>query len=145
MTNTISLESGKSSKKRRRSRNNQLVDPLIGYRIRLLRVGKKIAIKAVAQRLSVTIRKMDDYESGMAPLTVGQLYSLATLFAVDTNYFYQDFSELEDVIDFNDIAPNLAKELSRLCRAYLSLEDKALRKSLIDLVKSMDPAKIPTS
>lgn len=140
MTNTVTSADGKP-KNRRRTRRNHLVDPLIGYRIRLMRTSQSISLKHIAALLGVTAKKMDEYESGMAELTVGQLYSLATLFSVDTNYFYQDFDELEKVADLLEISPNLSKELAGICQAYLSLEDKALRKSLIALVKSMDPAK----
>ncbi len=141
MTDKITLEDGKRGNKRR-ARRNHLVDPLIGYRIRLLRTNRKMTLKDIATALGVTVKKMTEYESGMAELSVGQLSSLAVHFSVDANYFYQDFDELEAIADFNDLAPNLAKELAGICRAYLTLEDKALRKSLIDLVKSLDPAKL---
>ena len=140
MTDSNNLEGGKQGKSRR-ARRNHLVDPLIGYRIRLLRTSRDMTVKDIASALSITAKKMNEYESGMAELSVGQLYSLASVFSVDVNYFYQDLDELDNVIDFSHIAPNLTKELSGICRAYLTLEDKALRKSLIDLVKSMDPAK----
>ena len=140
MTDTVTLEDT-NPKNSNRGRRNYLVDPLVGYRIRLLRTSRNVSPKTVGRALGVAVKKLNDIESGMAELTAGQLYSLAMLFSIDVNYFYQDFAELEKVAGVRDTTTNLAKELSEICKAYLCLEDKKLRKSLIDLVKSMDPAK----
>lgn len=121
----------------RKSNNNDFASSLIGCRIQALRLSGDIDIRDVAKRLNMGKKQLIAVEQGAEVADVRILHRLCDLFSVDANYFFQDFDSISGLKDVSKIKSAQAKDLKRLFEAYLSIPNRALQKSLVELAESI--------
>ena len=121
------------------------IDRLVGGQLRKRRIELGLTQLSVAEAIGVTFQQIQKYERGSNRIVASRLYDLANTLEVPLEYFFaeaqQDASagtEADDPAD--DTCPS-PKETRNLINAYYEIADPALRKKLIDLVRSVSASK----
>ena len=120
-----------------RVRKYDFLNPLIGYRLRILRQEKDISRSRVAKQINKTSKQLAAIESGKEDLTAQNIYKLCSFFAVEANYFFIDLAEINNGNGELAINAHQAKELRRLFDSYLNLPNRDMQKSLVQLAESV--------
>ena len=124
------------------------VDAHVGNRVRMRRMWLGMSQEKLAEQLGITFQQVQKYEKGTNRIGASRLFELAKLLGVSIQYFYDDIPAANDA---GNGAAGFAEESSEgfvveflntregveLNRAFLKITDAKVRKSVIDLVKSL--------
>ncbi len=136
------------------------IDPIdvhVGQRIRLRRNLLGLSQEKLGEALGLTFQQVQKYERGVNRVGASRLHVLARVLDVPVGFFYDDLPTTEGdapvvpvlgrrVGGFADAQEGFSddaatrKETQDLVRAYARITDAAVRKRLVELVKSMAPA-----
>jgi len=122
------------------------IDAYVGSRVRLRRMGLGMSQQRLGDELGVTFQQVQKYEKGVNRITAGRLYHIATLLAVEVDYFFQSPSDpgvtpqpdlgsctLEDaILEFLNTRDGL-----ELNRAFRAISDPAQRRAVIDVIRAI--------
>ena len=121
------------------------IDIFVGSRVRLRRLMVGMSQEALADRLGVTFQQVQKYEKGTNRISASRLQAISDVFRVPPSFFFQDDEntvpsagiahETGDVSTFVS-----SKEGLDLNRAFLKIEDAAVRKSIIQLATALSKA-----
>lgn len=128
----------------RRTRNHigspDPIDQLVGRQLRKRRLQLGLSQLGVAEAIGVTFQQIQKYEGGANRIVASRLYDLAEVLDVPVAYFFPESDssatngEEEESADIGHPTP---KETLNLVKAYYRIEEPALRKKLIELVRSV--------
>ena len=122
------------------------LDLHIGGRLREIRVRAGRNQQELGQQLGISFQQIQKYESGTNRISASVLFRLAQIFDVPPSYFYEGISAAMTNIppavqlERND---DRVQEFARtaegtlLLDAYLRLDDPAIRKRVLALIRSM--------
>jgi len=116
------------------------VEQLVGRQLRKRRLQLGLSQLGVAEAIGVTFQQIQKYEGGTNRIVASRLFDLAQVLDVPIAYFFPEsdsdasYGEEEDFPDGRHPAP---KETLNLVKAYYQIEEPALRKKLIELVRSV--------
>tara|TARA_R110002073_G_scaffold290028_2_gene454982 strand:- start:828 stop:1286 length:459 start_codon:yes stop_codon:yes gene_type:complete len=122
------------------------VDIHVGTRVRQRRTLLGFSQERLASALDLTFQQVQKYERGANRIGAGRLYQLARALEVPVTYF---FEELDDSNYSNAAAvnepqapayqadPMTQRETLLLVRAYYAIPDPAVRRRMLDLMRSM--------
>ncbi len=121
------------------------IDRLVGGQLRKRRLELGLSQLRVAEAIGVTFQQIQKYERGSNRVVASRLYDLANALEVPLEYFFAEAQpetstggEADDPAD--DTCPT-PKETRKLINAYYAIADPALRKKLIELVRSVATSK----
>ena len=112
----------------------------MGRQLRKRRLQLGLSQLGVAEAIGVTFQQIQKYEGGTNRIVASRLYDLAEVLDVPVAYFFPESDsgaangEEEEFADAGHPAP---KETLNLVKAYYQIEEPALRKKLIELVRSV--------
>jgi transcriptional regulator with XRE-family HTH domain len=116
------------------------IEKEIGARLKAKRILKGMSQKHLADRLDVSIKQINKYESSENKISSERLFCLAKMFSVPIDYFFQKFIE-KDAKTLNSLRKNLLdsdeKELITLINAYTGIENKDVRNKIIHFIQSV--------
>ncbi len=100
---------------------------------------------SVAKAIGVTFQQIQKYERGSNRIVASWLFDLANTLDVPLEYFFAEAQDeippgREDDEAADESAPS-PKETRNLINAYYEIADPALRKKLIELVRSVSASK----
>jgi transcriptional regulator with XRE-family HTH domain len=137
------------------------IDVHVGSRIRLRRTLMGMSQERLGESLGLTFQQVQKYERGVNRVGASRLFDLSRVLDVPISFFFDDmpetlasvyggqsgaltgrrssyaFAETQDSFG-NDDAMNRRETLD-LVRAYYRITDAAVRKRVLDLVKSLAP------
>lgn len=124
------------------------IDAHVGGRVRLRRMLLGMSQEKLAEQLGLTFQQVQKYEKGINRIGASRLFELSKLLGVGVQFFYEDapviagaagvaagFAEQTGdsyIVDFLN-----SREGLELNRAFLRITDPKVRRSVIDLLKSM--------
>lgn len=141
-------EDGEPQEKNARRANP--IDAHVGGRVRLRRMLLGMSQEKLAEQLGLTFQQVQKYEKGINRIGASRLFELSQLLGVAIGFFYEDapsvpnnaglmppgFAEASAgenfIVDFLN-----SREGLDLNRAFMRLTDPKVRRSIIDLVKSL--------
>lgn len=110
------------------------VDQGIGSRIALLRTANGLSQSQLASALGISFQQVQKYEAGKNRVGAGRLQAIADRLGVPVSTFFEDGAQS---------APDDAVEMLLqsegaidLLRAYVSIADLELRRSIVAMVKA---------
>lgn len=122
------------------------IDRAVGGRVRQRRIMMGLSQTALADSVGLTFQQVQKYESGANRISASRLYEFGDVLSVPISYFFDGLSEDEgdpvpvdkpeaDALlqDFRSLVNK--RETLEFIRAYYKIDDPALRKQLIALVK----------
>lgn len=131
------------------------VDIHVGKRLRLRRTLLGLSQEAIGNAIGVTFQQIQKYERGINRMGSSRLYEFSKFLAVPVNFFFEGveypqggsrppsafgMSE-EKTPGFEHEPPIANRETLELLRAYARITDPAVRKRILELVKSLsEPA-----
>ena len=116
------------------------IDQLVGRQLRKRRLQLGLSQLGVAEAIGVTFQQIQKYEGGTNRIVASRLYDLAEILDVPVAYFFPEpGSSAADGVEeeFADAGHPAPKETLNLVKAYYQIEEPALRKKLIELVRSV--------
>ena len=135
------------------------VDVHVGARIRLRRTLLGLSQERLGEALGLTFQQIQKYERGVNRVGASRLFDLSRVLDVPISFFYDNmpggaalqsnaassvqqklsgFSE--QAATFGDDSLAGSRETLDLMRAYYRIKDPAIRKRVVDLMKSMGPS-----
>ncbi len=123
------------------------VDVHVGARVRMRRVLVGMSQEKLGSELGLTFQQVQKYEKGANRIGASRLYQISTILGVPVAFF---FDGLDEGADSGRGVDGLGEEASgystdmlsspegiALNRAFFKISDAAVRRRLIDLVKSL--------
>lgn len=124
------------------------IDAHVGGRVRLRRMLLGMSQEKLAEKLGLTFQQVQKYEKGINRIGASRLYELSQLLGVGVDFFYEDapagngaaatpmgFAEKSSenyIVDFLN-----SREGLELNRAFTRITDPRVRRSIIELVRSL--------
>jgi transcriptional regulator with XRE-family HTH domain len=125
------------------------IDVYVGGRVRLRRLMIGMSQEKLGEEVGLTFQQIQKYEKGVNRIGASRLYQLSQVLNVPIQFFFQDApiqgtgaspaasqSEQDSVIyDFLN-----SREGLELNRAYVRISDARVRRSIVDLMRSLSSA-----
>jgi transcriptional regulator with XRE-family HTH domain len=132
----------------RGSRKPNPIDAHVGMRVRLRRMLLGMSQEKLGEHLGLTFQQVQKYEKGVNRIGASRLFDLARVLAVPIQFFYDEapigpvdavaspgFAERPAesyVVDFLS-----TREGMELNKAFVKITDPKVRRSVVDLVRSL--------
>ena len=119
------------------------VDVHVGTRMRMRRMMLAVSQEKLGEALGVSFQQIQKYEKGSNRIGAGRLQDIATHLQVPISYFYEDMPGTTPATGFAEAETSYVSELLtssdgvELTRAFLKVKDPAVRRRIVDLVKSI--------
>lgn len=122
------------------------VDIHVGTRVRQRRTLLGLSQERLAAALDLTFQQVQKYERGANRIGAGRLYQLARALDVPVTYFFEDMDDTqypasqgvhEEAGQSYQGDPMTQRETLLLVRAYYAIPDPAVRRRMLDLMRSM--------
>lgn len=136
----------------RNARRANLVDTHVGQRLRLRRMMLGLSQEKLGEQLGLTFQQVQKYEKGVNRIGASRLFDLSQVLSVPIQYFYEElapetFDTSGQVRGFADRSSDTyvveflsTREGLELNKAFTRVSDPRVRRSIIDLVRSLaDP------
>jgi len=138
------IDDGESTE--RGSRRPNPIDAHVGTRVRLRRMLLGMSQEKLGECLGLTFQQVQKYEKGVNRIGASRLFDIAQVLGVPVQFFYDEaplvpgasaagFSEQPTesyVIDFLT-----SREGLELNKAFVKIHDPAVRRAIVDLVRSL--------
>jgi transcriptional regulator with XRE-family HTH domain len=132
----------------RGTRRPNPIDVHVGNRVRLQRMLIGISQEKLGERLGLTFQQVQKYEKGINRIGASRLFELSRVLGVPVQFFYDDAPAIGSQ---QSSAPGFAERSSdshvfeflssreglELNRAFSRITDPKVRKSVLDLVRSL--------
>jgi len=130
------------------------IDVHVGTRIRLRRTLLAMSQERLGDALGLTFQQVQKYERGVNRVGASRLFDLSRVLDVPISFFFDDMPETvagpsstasQRSVGFSDAQDPFGddtmsrRETLELVRAYYRVADPALRKKVLELIKSMGP------
>ncbi len=117
------------------------VDLYVGARLRIRRKLMGLSQTQVAEALGITFQQIQKYERGANRISASKLYDAAKLLQAPVSYFYEGLEETDGGMD-DGFAQRMTEFVStpeglELAGLFPRLEDRRLRRRVVDLVRAM--------
>jgi transcriptional regulator with XRE-family HTH domain len=131
------------------SRRPNPVDVHVGSRVRLRRMLLGMSQEKLGERLGLTFQQVQKYEKGINRIGASRLFDLAQVLGVPIQFFYEEAPVSGDALTadaagFADrrgesyIVEFLnSREGLELNRAFVRIQDAKVRRSIVELVRSL--------
>ena len=115
------------------------VDKLIGTRIRLQRTAIGMSQEKLGDILGITFQQIQKYEKGTNRVGAARLQAIADALGVPVSFFFEQRSSVGDTPEgapygIQDLLTS--KEGIELARAFLKIENPAMRRALVDMARA---------
>lgn len=130
----------RSKPRRTRGKPNH-VDIHVGARVRQRRTLLGMSQEKLAEALGLTFQQVQKYERGANRIGAGRLYELSRALDVPVSYFFEELDETAGGLREESAAygedPMARRETLLLVRAYYGIGEQAVRRRVLDLMKSL--------
>jgi transcriptional regulator with XRE-family HTH domain len=132
----------------RGTRRPNPIDVHVGNRVRLQRMLIGISQEKLGERLGLTFQQVQKYEKGINRIGASRLFELSRVLGVPVQFFYDDAPSSgtqqsatpglsERASDSHVFEFLSSREGLELNRAFSRISDPKVRKSVLDLVRSL--------
>jgi transcriptional regulator with XRE-family HTH domain len=124
------------------------IDAHVGSRVRLRRILLGMSQERLAEQLGLTFQQVQKYEKGINRIGASRLFDLAHVLGVPVQFFYEKAPPAEGAPDptvgFAERGTEAyisdflnSREGLELNRAFMRIADPKVRRSIVDLVRSL--------
>ena len=124
------------------------IDIYVGGRVKARRQTLGVSQEKLGNALGVTFQQIQKYEKGINRISASRLQQIGAVLGVSAAYFFEGLQDLTSALagfaeekqtPFNHDATSTDESL-QLMRSFLRINDPAVRKRIIELVKSIASA-----
>jgi len=131
------------------SRKPNPIDAHVGARVRLRRLLVGMSQEKLGERVGLTFQQIQKYEKGVNRIGASRLYQFSDILEVPIQFFFEDaptidgapapgFAESGGTDFYYDFLNS--REGLELNRAFMKIADPKVRRTIIDLVRSLSRA-----
>ena len=118
------------------------VDLYVGARLRIRRKVLGLSQTQLAEALGITFQQVQKYERGANRISASKLYEAARLLQSPVSYFFEGLDETAFADHDDGIAQRMTQFVAtpeglELATLFPRLNDRRLRRRVVDLVKAM--------
>lgn len=119
------------------------VDLHVGGRIKLRRNFLGMSQEKLGKAIGLTFQQVQKYEKGTNRVGASRLFELSQVLGVPVSYFFEgvpsepNTGDTAQAQEAGESDPLARRETIDLIRAYYSIENPAVRRRFLDLVRSM--------
>ena len=113
------------------------IDKLVGRNIRIQRLATGLSQTELAQQLGVTFQQVQKYEKGVNRIGCGRLFQIARILGLHVMDFFDGSDAGKPAVARNVRDLISEPQAFRLVEAFSVIEDRALRRSVVELVKKI--------
>jgi transcriptional regulator with XRE-family HTH domain len=127
------------------------IDAHVGSRVKLRRMLLGMSQEKLGERLGLTFQQIQKYEKGVNRIGASRLFDMANVLGVGVQFFYDDAPGL--LVADTATNPGFAEKSTEsylveflnsregveLNRAFMRITDVKIRRSIIELVRSLSP------
>ena len=116
------------------------IDVEVGQRIRIQRLAAGLSQSELADKIGVTFQQVQKYEKGANRVGAGRLTQIAQVLNVPVSSFFEGRETIDKVARQGMSSPlaALAQPYAyRLLRAYTSIADPELRRTIVEFVEQL--------
>lgn len=119
------------------------VDIHVGQKIRQRRTLAGVSQEKLAAALGITFQQVQKYENGTNRVSASRLYAVARFLKVPVSFFFDSIDSANSGAVVAEKAKGLEleklnnKETGQLISAYYAIEDKASRKTALEMIKQL--------
>jgi transcriptional regulator with XRE-family HTH domain len=110
------------------------IELLVGSRIRMFRKDRRMSQAQLGEKLGVTFQQVQKYENGKNRVGASRLQMISTALSVPVGQFFTDGAATSPT---SAKSPAFDRQALRLAEAFIQLNDRALRNSILDMVEAM--------
>jgi transcriptional regulator with XRE-family HTH domain len=147
----VSIDLSDPDNEEKGSRRANPIDVHVGTRVRLRRMLLGMSQEKLGERLGLTFQQVQKYEKGVNRIGASRLYELGKVLGVSVSYFYDEAPEVMvasqpagHAAGFGEMpAENYAadflssREGLELNKAFARITDAKVRRTIVDLVRSL--------
>ena len=148
MVDDVEEEKPKRRKQRKTRGKPTYIDVHVGQRVRQRRTLLGHSQERLAVALNLTFQQVQKYERGANRVGAGRLYELSLALDVPVNYFFEELPDAPEGAASGpamqeaaqrqyDADPMAQRETLLLVRAYYDINDPAVRRRVLDLIRAM--------
>jgi transcriptional regulator with XRE-family HTH domain len=119
------------------------VDVHVGTRLRQRRTLLGMSQEKLAVAVGVSFQQIQKYERGANRVSASRLHQLTRILNVPVGYFFEGMADAPSngaaAHPAHDGEMVASRETLELVRAYYRIEDPAVRRRLVDLLRSLGP------
>lgn len=114
------------------------LDPFIGQKVKLRRSELGMSQVKLGEKLGLSFQQIQKYESGKNRISASTLFQISRILGVDFSYFVDGYGKSSVLHDDEKVSYQIHSKESDLLFNYFSrIQDPALRKQILDLVKKI--------
>ncbi len=120
------------------------IDVHVGSRIRLRRMLVGMSQEKLGDMLGLTFQQVQKYEKGANRVGASRLYQISRILGVSVQFFFDDMpaADGQDEVSEGSTPPYVMDFVSsseglQLNRAFTRIDEPAVRKKLLELVKAL--------
>ncbi len=129
-----------------KKKNPNPIDVHVGNRVRMRRMLIGMSQEKLGERLGLTFQQIQKYEKGANRISASRLFQMAQILGVPVQFFFEDLPQqaTEEEGGFGETREQTAimdflgsSEGLQLNRYFAQIKDARIRRSIIDLVRSL--------
>jgi transcriptional regulator with XRE-family HTH domain len=135
------------------ARRANLVDTHVGSRVRMRRMLMGMSQEKLGESLGLTFQQVQKYEKGVNRIGASRLFALAQVLGVNVQYFYDELNAnhsdpmtasgfSERPADTYVVEFLASREGLELNKNFVKIMDPKVRRTIIDLVRSLANAEV---
>ncbi|MFA5123456.1 helix-turn-helix domain-containing protein [Zavarzinia sp.] len=113
------------------------VDVHVGARVKLRRQLLGLSQTELGNALDLTFQQVQKYEKGTNRISASKLHKMAEVLDVPISFFFDGVEGTRSDADSADLDMMSRAETISLVRAYYSIEDEAVRRKVIELLRTL--------
>ena len=113
------------------------IDKLVGRNIRIQRLATGLSQTELAQQLGVPFQQVRKYEKGVNRIGCGRLFQIARILGLHVMDFFDGSDAGKPAVARNVRDLISEPQAFRLVEAFSVIEDRRLRRSVVELVKKI--------
>ncbi|MEL6861489.1 MAG: helix-turn-helix transcriptional regulator [Pseudomonadota bacterium] len=120
------------------------IDRIVGQRLRWRRRELKLTQEQLGEKLGLTFQQVQKYEKGVNRISAGRLFEIAQALGIMITYFYEGVDEMLEASpgmtlqeeEHPPALPVIDGEAMELVKAFQQIDDKLLRRSLLETIRA---------
>ena len=113
------------------------IDVRVGARVKLRRQLLGFSQTELGNALDLTFQQVQKYEKGTNRISASKLHKMAEVLDVPISFFFDGVEGTKADTDSGDLDLMSRSETISLVRAYYSIEDEAVRRKVIELLRTL--------